>query len=251
MKRAAAALCGGALILSACSAGKGSFRAPPPTPTYLSGTPGTVATVPAGGQGGSSSAAPEAPVIAAGTPIPLSTVGQVAPHSPLSTPQALAPPSANTPLPAGCGAVAPSGTPLPGGAVPAVTPVPSPYGPILGQPAPGPYRDTGQVTIRGSLAVPVGAYDASFVPNTIFAQPGQKVTLDIKNGAGITHDFCAPSLGIDNPILIQRPRVPEDVLTAVVVFTAPSQPGVYMFWSNTEGQAQRGMTGVVVVQPGS
>lgn len=247
-RRVEIALVVAAAVLDGCSAGNGSYSAPPPTPTYLSGTPGTVATV--GREGATPTVAPpgSTPVatISAGTPIPLTTVGTVPPHSPLSTPEALAPPSSNTPMPVSCGATDGSGTPIAQGAA---TPQPSQYGPIVGPPAPGPFQSSGSVTVLDGLAALVGAYDTSFVPNTIFVKPGQKVTLDVKNGAGITHDFCAPALGIDNPIRIDRPRVPEDVLTAVVIFTAPQQPGVYMFWSNQQGQAQRGMVGEVVVRP--
>ncbi|MGH2468621.1 MAG: hypothetical protein ACRDGF_00995, partial [Chloroflexota bacterium] len=230
-------------LLTSCSAGRGAYSAPSPTPTYFSGTPGTVATpahVPP-------AQLASVPTIGAGTPIALSTVGNITLPSSQLTPTVIAPVSSETPIPVSCTGAQASGTAAPAAAV---TPLPGPHGPIIGPVAPGPYRENGTISPVDSLGVEIHALESSlWQPNTIFVDPGQHVIIDIKNGGHSVHDFCSPGLlKTDIPIRVTAPDVAADIRTAVVEFTAPQQPGVYQFWSNMPGQAEGGMVGEIIVK---
>lgn len=186
-----------------------------------------------------------APTIGAGTPIALSTVGNISLPSSQLTPTVLAPVSSETPIPVSCTSALTLGTPEPEAAA---TPLPGQQGPIIGPTAPGPYHQNGTISPVDNLGVEVHALESSlWQPNTIIVRPGQHIILDIKNGGHSVHDFCSPALlKTDIPIRVSAPDVAADIRTAVVEFTAPQRLGVYQFWSNMPGQT--GMVGEVIVK---
>lgn len=91
----------------------------------------------------------------------------------------------------------------------------------------------------------------TFRDNTLVVKAGQAVTLDVVNCSPFGHNFVSPSLKVSQ---VDLPKAATVADKTTIAFTAPTQPGKYMFWCSTVPQpgqpshAERGMTGEVIVQ---
>ncbi|MBV9120172.1 MAG: cupredoxin domain-containing protein [Chloroflexi bacterium] len=89
----------------------------------------------------------------------------------------------------------------------------------------------------------------TFKDNVLVVKAGDTITLNITNCATFAHNITSSSLKIDPPV-----QLPVGGTDVAVKFTAPTQPGTYMFWCSTTppgtsvSHAERGMTGEVIVQ---
>jgi len=112
---------------------------------------------------------------------------------------------------------------------------------VVGQKAPGPYSPNGSVTVTNGEAAIEGTDTLKWQPDTIVAKPGDKVTVQIKNGGNTAHTFMSPALSV------AQTDVPTQK-TISLSFNAPAAPGAYQFWCNIPGHAEAGMVGEVIVQ---
>lgn len=107
---------------------------------------------------------------------------------------------------------------------------------------PGPFVPNGEANASSGRVTLQMTDNMRFGPNLIRVKPGQSVSLEVKNGGLVAHDFYSPPLGVGAAVTVDPGK------SATVGFTAPSQAGTYPFWCNQPGHAQAGMTGQVVVE---
>jgi len=96
--------------------------------------------------------------------------------------------------------------------------------------------------------VKLQAQGLTWVNNTIVVKAGQKIDVNLTNCSTFAHAFVSPSLGVSDKV--DLPAAADNVTFS---FTAPNQPGKYMFWCPVTppggaSHASRGETGVVIVQ---
>ena len=122
---------------------------------------------------------------------------------------------------------------------------------MIGQAAPGPYKENQRVAATAGAPVKLQAGlfagNLAFQANTITVKAGDNVTLNITNCGTALHQFMSPALGVTNKVDIPQGG------DANVTFKAPDRPGKYMFWCPVEppgaaSHASRGQTGEVIVQ---
>ena len=82
--------------------------------------------------------------------------------------------------------------------------------------------------------------DFRFVPDTITVRPGQRVRLTLVNDGYYRHSFVFEAANVETRLLSPGERI-------TVEFTAPSEPGEYMFYCGPHRGL--GMVGKVVVTP--
>ncbi len=82
--------------------------------------------------------------------------------------------------------------------------------------------------------------DFRFVPDTITVRPGQRVRLTLVNDGYYRHSFVFEAANVETRLLSPGERI-------TVEFTAPSEPGEYMFYCRPHRGL--GMVGKVVVTP--
>ena len=156
--------------------------------------------------------------------------------------------------PAASGAAAASAAPAASaGAAASAAAKPSftPESDVIGQAAPGPYKENQRVAATAGAPVKLQAGlfagNLAFQANTITVKAGDNVTLNITNCGTALHQFMSPALGVTNKVDIPQGG------DANVTFKAPDRPGKYMFWCPVEppgaaSHASRGQTGEVIVQ---
>ena len=144
--------------------------------------------------------------------------------------------------PAGSAAASPSAA-----AKPSFTPQTD----VVGEAAPGPYTENQRIT--ATAGQPVKIINANspqntpiFLANTIVVKAGDQITLNVTNCSTAFHNIQSPALKMNKTDI----PVGEDV---TIRFTAPTQPGKYMFWcsagpANGPTHAERGDTGEIIVQ---
>jgi uncharacterized cupredoxin-like copper-binding protein len=94
----------------------------------------------------------------------------------------------------------------------------------------------------GVQSVTLNALDSfKFDPTTITAKVGQPVQVVIANKGVLEHSFVIDELNV------KLERV-QGGATRDVTFT-PTQAGTYVFYCNTAGHKEAGMTGTLVVNP--
>jgi quinohemoprotein ethanol dehydrogenase len=110
--------------------------------------------------------------------------------------------------------------------------------------------DSGQSDILkeapvGAAEVKLETHDIVFNPNHFSVPPGSKVAIDLKNDevANMKHNFfiALPSgwVGMKGEV--------NGGEEGYFVFTAPTQPGTYIFWCDVEGHRFVGMAGTMTV----
>lgn len=98
---------------------------------------------------------------------------------------------------------------------------------------------------QGAIEVTLTTHDFSFVPNTFTVPAGKDVAIRIRN-TGVPPSGFAVMLP-DGPLALKGPVMPKD--EAVLVFTAPDEPGAFPFFSPLGPQKFFGMRGLMRVSP--
>jgi plastocyanin len=246
----------GALFAAVALAGCGGNAAPAssaaaPAVSSAAAKPSAAASVPASAKPAASAAAsakPAASGAAAASAKPTasgSAAGGAAakPQLPSACP-APSPAASAAAKPAASGAAAPASA----AAKPAAKPTfVTPAG-ILGQAAPGPYTEKARATVPSGTPTNILVRQLAFTTNTLVVKAGDTVNLTFTNCDTFAHNFISPSLKAD-----PATDIPAAASSTAVSFTAPTQPGTYMFWCSVQPvgaltHAERGMTGEVIVQ---
>jgi Cu+-exporting ATPase len=94
--------------------------------------------------------------------------------------------------------------------------------------------------VASARAVTVEASALRFAPATLTARPGEIVRVTLRNGDAITHDWTIP--GVSGAHIVVAPGA-----SGTATFDAPAT-GVYAIICTEPGQAEAGMTGVLVVE---
>jgi len=92
-------------------------------------------------------------------------------------------------------------------------------------------------------ATTVEMKEFEFVPNSLEATAGQKLTLTLKNVGSVEHDIHWDDLGgsvVDKKV--------DPGKSETLEITAPSQAGTYDFYCTIPGHKEAGMTGKLTVK---
>lgn len=108
-----------------------------------------------------------------------------------------------------------------------------------------------------SVTLDVEMKEFAFIPDHFTVPAGAKVTLKLKNTGALEHEFVIMVFGKeatlpfneDDEANIYWEAELEAKETAVVEFTAPSEPGEYQVVCGTPGHLEQNMKGVLVVTP--
>jgi plastocyanin len=91
---------------------------------------------------------------------------------------------------------------------------------------------------EGARTIPVDGFSYGYTPAEIAVAPGEPVALSFTSTESL-HDLLSEDLDV-----YAYAQMGE---TAVGGFTAPDQPGRYVFWCTIPGHLDAGMEGVIVV----
>jgi uncharacterized cupredoxin-like copper-binding protein len=101
----------------------------------------------------------------------------------------------------------------------------------------------------------------NFDPNTLIAKAGEEVVLTFENTGTLDHSFVILKEGVDLEHALEEDEeeLHEELLLeiheiapgerATETFTAPSNPGDYVFLCTVPGHAEAGLVGTLTVSP--
>ena len=101
----------------------------------------------------------------------------------------------------------------------------------------------GSSTTSGAMTVNLTALDYRFDPPTVSVQPGEKVTMVVKNGGSVEHNFSVDAANVKKDV--------EKGATQTVTFTAPSSSVEFYCKYHRDSNGMKGTLTVAGSAPAS
>jgi plastocyanin len=103
----------------------------------------------------------------------------------------------------------------------------------------------GEAAQQEGRVIPVEAFNYGYNPAQIVVQPGEMITVEMTSTDGF-HDIV---FELDGERVVSSVRVSAPGMVSVG-FTAPTEPGVYVFYCSVGSHREQGMEGVLIVGDG-